>query len=280
MPRILLIGVLTFFSLFDKLLAQTPITIKNNHLYVDVGIEHGGKKHTIPAIIDTGCSYCVLDSTFAVDSCGVEPYEYNTRVNGAGGKKIQTFKTTLKRLYFAEESYNNIPCCIIDLKGIAGEAAPNLLIGIDVLKRQLWSIDLKNNQIETIKTKPKTNYTLKWKNHKTYPNTFLDAMVLEAKIAGKKALLLFDTGSSANKVPLNFEGVNFETIKVQTASIEKALSDEYVDHFHQQDVVLGKLRVNMDFTRSKTSWGYLNATIFMGKTIVLDFKKQMIGIIE
>lgn len=51
------------------------------------------------------------------------------------------------------------------------------------------------------------------------------------------------------------------------------------NHFYV-DVVLGKLRGNMDFTRSKTSWGYLNATIFMGKTIVLDFKKQIIGIIE
>ena len=54
--------------------AQVPITIKNNWMYVDASLSYGGKNTPVQAMIDTGCTYCVIDSAFAATSAIVSRY--------------------------------------------------------------------------------------------------------------------------------------------------------------------------------------------------------------
>lgn len=64
--------------LADCLVAQIPIEVKKHHLCVDVSFSLKGKSYTVPAIIDTGASYCVIDSTFAVDLTNPQTKEIET----------------------------------------------------------------------------------------------------------------------------------------------------------------------------------------------------------
>ena len=70
--RILVLFSITIVSILSST-AQIPITSKNNWMYVDASFSYGDKSFPISAMIDTGCTYCVIDSTFAVDSCELRP---------------------------------------------------------------------------------------------------------------------------------------------------------------------------------------------------------------
>ena len=49
---------------------SSPLYADQSYLYTPVRLSHGDLERTVRALIDTGCSFCVIDSTFAIDSCG------------------------------------------------------------------------------------------------------------------------------------------------------------------------------------------------------------------
>ena len=51
--------------------AQSKLIFKDKFMYADAQVFNESKKHSIPSMIDTGCSLCIIDSTFAVDSCEI-----------------------------------------------------------------------------------------------------------------------------------------------------------------------------------------------------------------
>ena len=55
--------------------AQNVLTIKGNFMYTDVSLANKGHLCNVNSLIDTGCSLCIVDSAFAVDSCGVKAGE-------------------------------------------------------------------------------------------------------------------------------------------------------------------------------------------------------------
>ena len=65
--RILTLFSLTIVSVLSSA-AQIPITFKNNWMYVDASLSYGGNNIPVQAMIDTGCTYCVIDSAFAATS--------------------------------------------------------------------------------------------------------------------------------------------------------------------------------------------------------------------
>ena len=68
----LVVGWLVCFQ-STAVMAQSQITIKNNLMYVDVTVYNSGLGSTIrETTIDTGASVCVIDSTYAVDSCQIK----------------------------------------------------------------------------------------------------------------------------------------------------------------------------------------------------------------
>ena len=71
--------------------AQVPITIKNNWMYVDASFSYGGKDIPISALIDTGASVCIMDSIFATDSCNIKIEKSNAVIGNTNGKKGRLF---------------------------------------------------------------------------------------------------------------------------------------------------------------------------------------------
>ena len=64
--RILVLFSITIVSILSSA-AQIPIISKNNWIYVDAMLSSKEKNVHTSAIIDTGCTYCLIDSTFAAD---------------------------------------------------------------------------------------------------------------------------------------------------------------------------------------------------------------------
>ena len=114
--RILVLFSITIVSILSST-AQIPITSKNNWMYVDASFLYGDKSFPISAMIDTGCTYCVIDSTFAVDSCGITPQ--NPDYNGYNTSRDRTriFYTTIPILCVGGKEFTEVKCAIIDLSG-------------------------------------------------------------------------------------------------------------------------------------------------------------------
>lgn len=47
--------------------AQSKLIFKDKFMYTDVQVFNETKRHSIPSLIDTGCSLCIIDSIFAID---------------------------------------------------------------------------------------------------------------------------------------------------------------------------------------------------------------------
>ena len=72
--------------------AQSKLIFKDKFMYADAQVFNESKKHSIPSMIDTGCSLCIIDSTFAVDSCEIKIDKLQTiSVNQTKDKISSTF---------------------------------------------------------------------------------------------------------------------------------------------------------------------------------------------
>ena len=63
----LVVGLLVCFQA-TSVIAQSQITIKYHLMFADVSVFNSGLRCTSQAMIDTGASVCIIDSTYAVDS--------------------------------------------------------------------------------------------------------------------------------------------------------------------------------------------------------------------
>ena len=160
----LVVGLLVCFQ-STLVMAQSQITIKNNLMYVDVAVYNSGLCSTIhETTIDTGASVCVIDSTYAVDSCQIKGERVNAMIGNTMGKKINTSYVYLDSITFGGVLYTNVRCYLVDLAGTLQQYAPKFIIGGDVLKRDLWCYDLKRNTLQRYMRVPKNVVaTIKWK---------------------------------------------------------------------------------------------------------------------
>ena len=85
--KLLLILSLTLLSL--NAWGQSTITMKGDWMFTDVTLSDGGSTHKVPGLIDTGCSVCIMDSTYAVDSCHIKDLRGDKMMDNTAGQSIQ-----------------------------------------------------------------------------------------------------------------------------------------------------------------------------------------------
>ena len=165
-------------------MAQLPITTKYHLLFADVSVFNAGLRCTSQAMIDTGASVCVIDSTYAVDSCQIKGEQVNATVGNTRGKNINTSYVYVDSIAFGGVVYTKVRCYLVDLVGKLQQFAPKFVVGGEVLKRDLWCYDLKRYALQRYMRVPKNVvYTIKLKR---YADTALNHIYFEGKIGGKK----------------------------------------------------------------------------------------------
>ena len=277
----LVVGLFVIFQA-TSVMAQSQITIKNNWMYADVSVFNSGLCITIhETIIDTGASVCIIDSTYAVDSCQIKGERVNATIGNTMGKDVNSSYVYLDSIAFGGVVYTNVRCYLVDLAGTLQQYAPKFIIGGEVLKKDLWCYDLKRNTLQRYVRVPKNVVaTIKWKK---YADAALNLIYFEGKIGGKDTRIFFDTGSLLNAVTYNFDITPTEKMQLPGASIADKLTYKRVGWCKNVPVEISNLNSNLDFVKSSNSGlkePCINASFLQGKKWMLDYKRRRLLILD
>ena len=258
--------------------AQVPITMKGYWISVGSSFSYEGRTFPVNAMIDTGFTYCAIDSTFAADSCGIiidnEKEVYNTDLQN----KVRYI--TLSSLQLSGKSYEKLYCFILDFRGKFKEYAPKFIIGANVLKQELWEFDLKNFMLspQATSTNSKPIY-IPWKNYNKKDSPFLDAILISAIIDKKKGLYLFDLGSRFNEVSTQIGFIPTEYKLIERASLSKALSLQETG-FLEDEVDVSGIKYKTKLVVTDENIGTLNADFLQGTRFILNYKKKRLEVYQ
>ena len=277
----LVVGLFVCFQA-TAVMAQSQITIKNNLMYVDASVYNSGLCSTIhETTIDTGASVCVIDSTYAVDSCQIKGERVNATIGNTMGKDVNASYVYLDSIAFGGVVYTKVRCYLVDLVGKFQQFAPKFIIGGEVLKKDLWCCDLKEYTLQRYMRVPKNVVaTIKWKK---YADAALNLIYFEGKIEGKDTRIFFDTGSVRNAVPSNFDITPTDSVKLPGANIAEKLTYKKVGWCKNVPVEISNLNYNLSFVKSVSSgskYSRINADFLQGKKWMLDYKRRRLLILD
>ncbi|EKU92572.1 hypothetical protein [Bacteroides oleiciplenus] len=275
---------LRFFSLCIVLIAsttaeaQSKLTFKDKFMYTDVSVANKRNVHNVLALIDTGNTLCMVDSTFAVDSCGVKENDLKTVLVNESQVKISS--VTIDSIHFCGKTYCKVYCLIADLLGIYQKYAPKFIVGANILKSGAWKFDMERSIIEPYNANKRAAGTVfKWKNHKNYSDVAIDYIIFDSKIDGKKTRFAFDTACKNNKLQRNFYTGATEKIQKETANIENKLSIKTVDLCRDVKFKIDKSEFTLDFVIGDYNIGLLNIEFLQGRSFILNYKKQTLELL-
>lgn len=267
----------------SEIWAQSQITTEHHIMYTNVTISNAGLSHKVSGLIDTGASVCVIDSTFAVDSCNVSDLKNDRTMGNTSGKDIKTSSIYLDSLSIGGVVYTKVWCFVVDLTGKLQQLAPKFIVGGDILKKDIWLFDLKDNKLEKCNSVP-TNVrtTLRWKN---YADAALNHIYFRGKIDGKNTWIFFDTGAARNNLPYEFNVSPNDTIKIKKANIaEKLTYNNLAGLCKNIPVEISKNLFNVDFVKplakDGTKYPRINSDFLKGKRWVLDYKHRSLYILS
>lgn len=277
--KLLLILSLSLLSL--TVWGKSKITMRESWIYTDVSLSNGGISHRVPGMIDTGCSVCIIDSTYAVDSCHITDVNGDKMMDNTAGKSIKSSYVYLDSISFAQTTYTHVWCFIVDLAGKLKQFAPKFIIGGDILKRAPWCFDLKEYKLQRLKNMPAhVGTAIRWKK---YADTGLNIIYFKGKIAGQKTRIHFDTGARFNAVLPTSELTPTAYIEIPGADIAEALTTKTVGQCKDIPVEISDYSFKVDFIKPKKDGSEeprLNASFLMGKKWVLDYEHQQLLILS
>ncbi len=276
-----LYACLFILLLSTEVFAQSDITMKYNWMFTDVAISNSGITHKVPGMIDTGASVCIIDSTFAVDSCHIKNIKGDKSIGNTSGKSIKSSDFYLDSIAFGGIVYTRVWCYIVDLSGKLKQYAPKFIIGGDVLKKDLWCFDLKKYKLQRLANIPDTvETTFRWKK---YFDAGLNEIYFKGKIGGHKTRILFDTGSRRNELISSSKVTPTSFIKSPSTNIAETLSYKEVGLCKDVPVQLSDFSFKVDFIKPKepgADYPRINTDFLQGKKWVLEYKQRLLVILN
>ena len=255
--------------------AQNVLTVKGNFMYTDVSLANKGHLCNVNSLIDTGCSLCIVDSAFAVDSCGVKAGE--AKVMYVNDDKTALSSVVIDSVSFCGSVYRDVNCLMADLDGIYQKYAPHFIIGADLLKSGVWKFDMQTKTVVRLADSNSVNgMAIKWKNHEDYPDVAMDYIIFDSKIKGRKTRFTFDTGTKYNKLERGLRPGKTEQIEKETANISTPLSVKTSEMCRNVEFMIGKTEFVLDFICSDYNTGLLNIEFLHGHSFILDYPRRML----
>ncbi|MBW4872109.1 retropepsin-like domain-containing protein [Prevotella buccae] len=261
--------------------AQSTLTLKGDMMYTNVTLSHNGISRNVSALIDTGSSVCVIDSTYAADSCRVVATQSNASIGNTSGKRIKSFDFNIDSISVAGVSYPMTRCFVVDLAGKLQHLAPKFILGGDLLKKEIWCFDLNAHIIKRSNAPQKeSSICIKWKNHDDYRDASLNSIYFNGTIGGKKTRIFFDTGSKRNKLPKTF-GIaatrEIEGVEGNIANKVRMIKGGLCERISME---LSKNKFLLDFTLNNDKYPRVNASFLLGKSFVLDYSHKTLYILK
>ncbi len=261
--------------------AQSTLLFKGDFMYTNVTVSHNGNSQSVSALIDTGSSVCLIDSTYAVDSCHIVVTGSNATIGNTAGKRIKSFDFNIDSVSIAGISYPKVRCFVVDLAGKFLHLAPKFILGGDFLKKEIWCFDLNTRMMKRSDVPKKgSSIRIKWKNHDDYRDVGLNSIYFKGKIEGKKTRIFFDTGSWSNNLPKTFGIKATREIEKERGDIAHKLKMKKCGLCEGVSMELSQNRYLLDFTLTNDQEPRVNASFLFGKSFVLDYSHKTLYILK
>ncbi len=249
-------------------------------MYTNTAISNSGITHYVQGMIDTGCSVCFIDSTYAVDSCHIKDIQGDRTVDNTSGKSIKSSYVYLDSISFGGAVFTKVWCFIADIAGKLQQFAPKFIIGGDALKRDTWCFDLRKHKLQCLTILPSNiEASISWKN---YADGGLNEIYLKGKIGGKTTRILFDTGARYNEMLCTSEFIPTSLIKIPSANMAETLSYEDVGLCNDIPVEVSGYSFKVDFIKPNKAGSEtprINADFLQDKRWVIDYKHRHLYIL-
>lgn len=232
-------------------------------------------------MIDTGSSVCMIDSTFAIDSCHIKSVDGDRSMGSTYGRNIKSSYFYLDSLSIAGVCYPKVWCFVVDLAGKFQQFAPKFIVGGDLLKRGMWMFDMINKKIMPCVVVP--DHVAVTLHSKNYTDAAMNHIHFKGKIGGHSTHILLDTGATRNELTTDFGVSANDTIVIKHADIAQKLTyNNRVGLCKNLPVEISKLHFYVDFIKPREG-GYryprINTEFLQGKRWVLDYRHRYLYIL-
>ena len=272
---------LLFVVNVGQVVAQSsPLYADQSYLYTPVRLSHGDRERTVRALIDTGCSFCVIDSTFAIDSCGwdraaLEPLY----TRAASGARVPVHSGVLERVDFCGTTFIAVKCLVVDLKGKLLTYAPNFIIGENLLSAQPLCFDWPRRRLTVGEALGKNAAVLRWQTRESRDGTFTKGIFLKGRVGGKKVRIFLDSGSRYNKVNAALlPDAPRETMELPQGDISRRLEVQQVPVCRAVETRVGDFTTCLNFVLTDRPDAVLNFDFLRNTVFVLDYDRREIRI--
>lgn len=274
-----LYSLVCFVCLALSTSAQTPFTLDGSWMFADVSLHVSDKSGTTTALLDTGCTACFMDSTYAADHFSI--VVDTLPVCGLNSDKHSVHYTYLEKVDFCGQTFKDVYFCITDLKKMLPNRELRFIIGGDLLDGHAWRFDMEKKLIEVCDARKRYgSYAVKWHSYDEKNRIYQDIILDDCTVDGKKLWMVFDTGATSCTLPKGtYEGVP-DTVKTLHATLTESLDTVYFVKYRDKRLSSGKWHIKSDFTvRDNDHYGLLNLSFLKGHSFVLNYRKRIIDII-
>lgn len=264
-----------------QIVAQSsPLYADESYLYTPVRLLHGDRERTVRALIDTGCSFCVIDSTFAVDSCGWDRAALvPLHTLAASGARVPVHTAVLERVDFCGMTFLGLKCLVVDLKGKLLHYAPNFIVGENLLSVQPLCFDVPNCRLTTGDVQGENAAVLRWQTRESRDGTFTKGIFLKGRVGGKKVRFFLDSGSRYNKVNAALlPDAPRETMDLPQGDISRRLEVQQVPVCCDVETRVGDYTARLNFVLTDRPDAVLNFDFLRNTVFVLDYDRREIRI--
>ena len=277
----LTIWCLLFIANVAQVVAQSsPLYADESYLYTQVRLTHGDHARMVRALMDTGCSFCVIDSTFAVDSCGWDRaalVPLHTRA--ASGARVPVHCVELERVDFCGMTFIGVKCLVVDLKGKLLTYAPNFIIGENLLSAQPLCFDWPHRRLKVGDVQGENAAVLRWQTRESRDGTFTKGIFLKGRVGGKKVRFFLDSGSRYNKVNAALlPGAPRELMDLPQGDISRRLQVQQMPVCRAVETQVGDYTTRLNFVLTDRPDAVLNFDFLRNTVFVLDYDRREIRI--
>ena len=265
---------------WGQVVAQSsPLYADQSYLYTPVRLSHGDNARTVRALIDTGCSFCVIDSTFAVDSCGWDRAALAPlHTRAASGARVPVHSVVLERVDFCGTTFT-VKCLVVDLKGKFLHYASNFIIGENLLSAQPLCFDWPHRRLKVGDALGKNGAVLRWQTRESSDGTFTKGIFLKGRVGGKKVRFFLDSGSRYNKVKaVLLPDAPRETMDLPQGDISRRLEVQQVPVCRDVETRVGDRTTRLNFVLTDRPDAVLNFDFLRNTIFVLDYDRREIRI--
>lgn len=259
---------------------SSPLYADESYLYTQVRLTHGDHARMVRALMDTGCSFCVIDSTFAVDSCGWDRaalVPLHTRA--ASGARVPVHCVELERVDFCGMTFIGVKCLVVDLKGKLLTYAPNFIIGENLLSAQPLCFDWPHRRLMVGDVQGENAAVLRWQTRESRDGTFTKGIFLKGRVGGKKVRFFLDSGSRYNKVNAALlPGAPRELMDLPQGDISRRLQVQQMPVSRAVEMRVGDHTTRLNFVLTDRLDAVLNFDFLRNTVFVLDYDRREIRI--